>query len=105
MFNIGQKIRNLRKLNHLTLKQLADKVNLTQPQLSRLENGVNTIQIDTLLQICKIFNVSIADFFSTETEIIPDHFREFFNANKELTPKQLNILSTFIRDFSKSLEK
>lgn len=105
MLNIGQKIRNLRKLNHMTLEQLAAKVNLTQPQLSRLENGINNIQIDTLLQICEIFNVSIADFFSSESEVMPSHFREFFNTNKELTPKQLSILSTFIKDFSNSFEK
>ena len=106
MFNIGQKIRSLRKLNNMTLEQLAAKVNLTQPQLSRLENGVNMVQIDTLLKICEIFNVSIADFFSSEyPDVIPKHFREFFNTNKELTPEQLNILSTFIKNFSKTLKK
>lgn len=105
MFNIGQEIRNLRKLHHMTLKQLSSKINLTQPQLSRLETGVNTIQLDTLLKICDVFNISISDFFSSETEPIPSHFREFFDNNKDLTAEQLNMLTKFIKDFTKTLEK
>ena len=68
----GNRIRQLRKANNYTASQLAAALNVTQPVISNLENNKRELDISILEKICSIFNISIRDFFSTDTlEIDP----------------------------------
>ncbi|WP_342357393.1 helix-turn-helix transcriptional regulator [Clostridium senegalense] len=98
LFNIGSRIKELRTINNITSSELSSKVGLSQPQLSRIENNVNTATFDTVFKICEIFDISLTDFFNdSSTDLIPAHFKEFIEQNKNLTPEQLEALSVFIK--------
>lgn len=58
---IGKFILNLRKENHLTQKELADKLGVTYQAVSKWENGKNIPDISILKLICEEFNVDIND--------------------------------------------
>ncbi|OAT37509.1 MrpJ family protein [Proteus myxofaciens ATCC 19692] len=47
----------------MTGAELAQKLNISQQQISRYERGVSRISADMLLHILSIFNVSVNDFF------------------------------------------
>lgn len=55
---INKRIRELRKLNNLTQTQLAEKLNTTQDTISLWELGKSYPDIEYLVLLCKLFNVS-----------------------------------------------
>ena len=64
--NIGKIIKEIRKKNNLTQKDLADKYNVTYQAVSKWENGKNLPDIMLIKQICKDFNYSLDEFFEPE---------------------------------------
>ena len=63
--DISKFIKDIRKKNNLTQKDLADKLGVTYQAVSKWENGKNIPDIETLKQISKIFNVDINDIIGT----------------------------------------
>lgn len=61
---IGQLIKQIRKNNHLTQKDLALKYNITYQAVSKWENGKNIPDISLLKQICDDFNIDINSFLN-----------------------------------------
>ena len=55
----GARIRELRKGNKLTQEKLAEKLNITDSHLRRIESGTRTGSIDLLIDIAAYFEVSM----------------------------------------------
>lgn len=60
---IGNNIRDLRKENKLTQTELAEKLNYTNKSISRWESGEVMPDIETLEDICDVFNIPIDNIF------------------------------------------
>jgi transcriptional regulator with XRE-family HTH domain len=60
---IGPRIKAHRQSNHLTLKQLAEKVGCTDAYLSQIENGRVSPSIASLKKIADALQSKITDFF------------------------------------------
>ncbi|MBD5584832.1 MAG: helix-turn-helix transcriptional regulator [Clostridia bacterium] len=60
---IGANIKDARKLNHLTQKEIASALNMTQQQYSRFENGVFELNYSQILEICKILDITPNEIF------------------------------------------
>lgn len=60
---LGEKVRNLRQEQRLTLQSLAEITGLSKPLLSQIENDQVTPPIATLLKIAKGLKVGIHYFF------------------------------------------
>ena len=54
----GQRIQQLRKERELTQEQLAEKLNVSQNTIAKIESGLRRPSIDFLLEISEFFNVS-----------------------------------------------
>lgn len=63
---IGKFIKDLRKKNNLTQKELADKYNVTYQAVSKWENGKNMPDLSLLKEMSKDFNVSLEELFDGE---------------------------------------
>jgi len=61
--DIGQRIRTHRQSNHLTLKQLAEKVGCSDAYISQIENGRVSPSIASLKRIADALQTKITDFF------------------------------------------
>ena len=59
----GNFIKEIRKKNNLTQKQLADKYNVTYQAVSKWENGKNMPDTSLIKQMSKDFNISLEDMF------------------------------------------
>ena len=57
---IGALIKEIRKDNNLTQKDLAKKLGVTYQAVSKWESGTAYPDTDKLIQISKIFNVSFS---------------------------------------------
>lgn len=60
---LGRKVAKLRKQKEMSTTELAKKSGLSQPQISRLENGKQGFRSATLTRISKALDVSPAYFF------------------------------------------
>ena len=81
---VGNFIQKIRKENHLTQQDLADKYGVTYQAVSKWERGINLPEISLLKQISKDFNISIDDIL--EGELSP----------KKINKKKIIILSIII---------
>lgn len=61
--NIGKKIATIRKSKNLTIKDLAEKANVTASMLSQLERGLANPSINTLKTIALALDVQLFTFF------------------------------------------
>ena len=64
--DIGLKMKELRELRKLNLKQLAELVECTPSLLSQIERGKADPSISMLKKIARALNVNIVDFFMTD---------------------------------------
>lgn len=60
---IAKNLLFYRKKAKLTQKELADKLGIKHNSISSWENGTNSIDVEILFKICKIFDVSINDMY------------------------------------------
>ena len=58
---IGKLIKDIRKKNNLTQKDLANKYGVTYQAVSKWENGKNIPDVSLLKEICNDFNIDIND--------------------------------------------
>lgn len=54
----GRRIQQLRKERELTQEELAEKLNVSQNTIAKIESGLRRPSIDFLLEISGFFNVS-----------------------------------------------
>ncbi len=74
-FNVGKKIKNLRKEKKMNAKVLAKEAGISYGMLSLLESGSTQGSVETLRKIAKVLNTTIAHLFTNEnitTEILTD---------------------------------
>jgi len=67
MMNFSDKITTLRKQNAITQKQLSLDLNLSERNYQRLEAGGTTPTVDTVLKLCRYYNIS-ADYLLSLTD-------------------------------------
>lgn len=82
--SIGLKAKKLRDKSNMTLKELSKKTNLSVGYLSQFERGINTIAIDSLSKIAKVYGVELNYFFPETSEekesiIMKSYEHSFFN--------------------------
>ncbi|MDX2481386.1 MAG: cupin domain-containing protein [Desulfuromusa sp.] len=63
---IGQKIRELRQKQRMTLQDLSDSTELSKPLLSQIENDQVIPPLATLLRVAKALRVTLQTFFEEE---------------------------------------
>ena len=63
---IGNFIKEIRKQNNLTQKELADKLGVTYQAVSKWERGLNIPDIGIIRQISKMYNVDINEILDGE---------------------------------------
>ena len=64
---VGANIATNRKNMNMTQRQLAEQLGITQPSYIRYDNGSSEPNIDTLIKIADMFDVSV-DYLIGRTE-------------------------------------
>lgn len=57
----GQKIKNLRKLNHYTQEKLSELIDIDVRQVARIESGESLPSVETLLKMATVLSVTPND--------------------------------------------
>ena len=61
---IGRFLSRLRKENNYTQDDIAEKLNVNVKSVSRWENGKNLPDHSVIIEICKMYNISINEFYN-----------------------------------------
>lgn len=91
--NNGELIRNYRKRKKLTMKELGQKVGVSEQAISQYERSIRTPNVITLQKICSELNLPI-DTFSIELPTIPTRKQLKENPNLALDTQ----INTYIDD-------
>ena len=59
--NFSEKLTKLRKENNMSQESLAEVLEVSRQSVSKWESGINYPEMDKLLSMCKIFNVTLEE--------------------------------------------
>lgn len=83
----GLLIRELRKEKNLRIVDLANQIGISQPTMSRVENGTQELNITMLSSICKLLEIPVSQFIYTlEKNSLDTHFD--FEISRDLPIKE-----------------
>ena len=71
---LGQKIKTLRKAKGLSQEKFAEKAELSQQHISRIENGQTYPGVATLAKIAKVLNIPMDDLVDTNVKDKEDRY-------------------------------
>lgn len=68
---IGKKIQAARKEQNITAEQLAEMIDISQPHMSRLENGGTVPSLEKILEIAKVLDIPASCLVGDELDMEP----------------------------------
>lgn len=97
-----------RQLRQLTQKEVAEKLNLTQGQLSKAEHGIQELDLETLERLAAFYDVPL-DFFYQQLDPSPVshyYYRKRVTSNKVLDSfiALVQIFKMFVENLLESIE-
>lgn len=72
---IGLLLKNYRIKKKLTQSQVAKKINMNKNDISKYENGKQSLNILTLKKMCDFYGINIATLFYTIEKAPEDNFK------------------------------
>jgi transcriptional regulator with XRE-family HTH domain len=69
MERIGEKLKSLRLRHGLTTRQLADQLQTTNSQISRIENRLRQPSADFIVKISDFFNIPLEKLMRDELDL------------------------------------
>lgn len=62
----NEKLKKIRLSKNMTQEELAEKLIISRQSISKWEQGINEPSIETIKEICKIFDISVSELISDE---------------------------------------
>jgi len=96
------KIKELREEYGLTQRELAEKINNVQRNVSNWEKGASEPDCDTILQIAELFGVSLDELFGRQENYVPqtEEYRSLSILIHRLNKEQAEALKSFLKAMS-----
>ena len=93
--DVGRKIQELRKINNMTARELARRVDVSSSFISAIENNSTKLSLATLKHICDILNVSLSEFFDSELKPVE---KKLITTIKKMPDQKKSELLAFLDD-------
>lgn len=79
---VGNQIKKYRQSIKLTQEELAEKIYVTRQTVSNWENGKNYPDLNSLIMLCDLFNISLdilvkGDVIEMKKQVVQDDVRKF----------------------------
>ncbi len=75
-YEIGQRIRKIRKANHLSQEQLAEKVGISVTHMSHIETGNTKLSLSVFVDIASALSVQTDELLYDITQINKTHIKQ-----------------------------
>lgn len=109
MYNIGQKIKELRKKNDLTQEKLADYLGVTYQCVSKWECGVTSPDLSLIAPLTRLLHVSADELLGLTEPVTDERRTELENLYQETwkngdLEKRWNICKTAVQEYPGDME-
>jgi len=95
--SIGKRIQKNRHRCGMTQEVLAEKVNISVPHVSRIENGGSSPSLQTLVDICNVLGITIDDLMQDSLPAAkPRLSRRLEEALEGCSAAELNFIANVI---------
>lgn len=105
-YDIGQRIRTLRREKKLSQEQLAEKVWISTTHMSHIENGSTKLSLPVLVDLAAALDVSVNELLAGQNSKCRsadyEQVKELLNGCSE---KQLRIITEVIKSTKAALDK
>ncbi|WP_135553341.1 helix-turn-helix domain-containing protein [Paenibacillus cymbidii] len=103
---VGERIRNYRKERKWTQQQLAEKANVNESYVGKVERGERNVTIDSLLKITGALEITLEQLFkniqsnrqSRSNEVLTEIINRLHGRNLKEQQKILAIIDLVIND-------
>lgn len=96
----GERIKQIRKENQMTLEQFGKKVGVAKTTISRIENGVNNVTEQMRKSICREFRVDPIWLATGEGESAIDQSVELIEMLDKLLHNESKLAKTMFKMFA-----
>ncbi len=93
---IGEIIEKKRKEKHLTQKELAEALGVSNTAISKWENGNNLPDISMLEPLCKILDLDLLELITTQNSMHEDCSKKFAKVRKARLYRTISLSLFFI---------
>lgn len=97
---VGDRIRKIRVSKDYSQENMADELKITTSAYSKIERGMTDANASRLIQIAKVLDVNVADFFSD-----PSAFKEDTGKYGYATREEVENLGRLVSILAKEIEK
>lgn len=101
----GKRVKEIRKKRGMSQKALAEKVGISEGQISNIESGKRSTTVERQADIAKALHVSLSDLYADDYKMKVDESWVMFNERmkeKGITPEQaekwIRIAEQIIKD-------
>lgn len=104
--SIGKRIRRNRNRLGMTQEILAEKVNVSIPHISRMENGTAKPSLQTLVDICNTLNISIDDLMQDNLSAVkPSLYGRLGQILEDCSIDELNLIIDVVETIVRNIRK
>lgn len=99
--DVGRQLKHFRQIAGLTQEALAEKVNIHEKQISRIESGLHFPTFDNFIKILNALNIEMKDFSSSTEKTYSKTKEKLIQIINSSDEKDLELYLSFILDIKK----
>ncbi|ODA41614.1 helix-turn-helix transcriptional regulator [Desulfosporosinus sp. BG] len=99
--NYGQRIKYFRTTVGISANALAKKIRLDPTTIYKIEANDSKPSLGSLESICAALDISLAEFFTEEEQVLGPEIQRLLGTVKKLSPEQIDYLQKFLESLSK----
>jgi len=97
---LGQKIRKLRNLHHMSQANLAELIDVSTNYIGQIERGDRKPSLETLVSLCNVLNTNMDYILSDSLSLNEDQLTlDILNKLQSLTKAEKQFFYSTINDF------
>lgn len=100
--DVLKRIEELRNERGWSIYKLAEESGLTQSTIANMFSRKTMPSISTLTQLCEAFNISLSQFFNSDSNVFSDEEFSIISKYKKLNSKEKQIINTLLDSIIKS---
>lgn len=99
---VGKQIRRIRQGKELSQENVAEELGITKGAFSKIENGTTNVPLARLLQVAKVLEVDITEFFRDSKAVskAEDPKLQYGFATKSDIEEMMKVIQSMLNDIN-----